>query len=103
MNHEERIKKIIRFKTSILRSSVCDYSNAYTLVKRTTTVTNTAVQVQANNGANKKVLPKNCAPFTSCISRIKNTQVDDAQYIDIVMPMYNLIEYSDNYLKTYGI
>ena len=45
---------------------------------------------------------KNCAPFTSCISKINNTQIDNAEYIDIVMPMYNLIEYSDNYSKTSG-
>ena len=47
-----------------------------------------------------KVIFKNCAPFTSCISRINNTQVDDAQYIDVVMPIYISIECSDNYLKT---
>ena len=41
-------------------------------------------------------------PFTNCISKINNTQIDHAEYIDIVMPMYNLIEYSDNYLKTSG-
>ena len=45
---------------------------------------------------------KNCAPFTNCISEINNTQVDNAKDIDIVMPMYNLIEYSDNYAKTSG-
>ena len=50
----------------------------------------------------KKVIFKNCAPFTDCISKINNTQVDNAKDIDIVMPMYNLIEYSDNYSKTSG-
>ena len=50
----------------------------------------------------KKVIFKNGAPFTSCISKINNTQIDNAKYIDIVMPMYNLIEYSDNYSKTSG-
>ena len=50
----------------------------------------------------KKVIFKNCAPFTSCISKISNTQIDNAEYIDIVIPLYNLIEYSDNYLKTSG-
>ena len=45
---------------------------------------------------------KNCAPFTNCISEVNNTQVDNAKDIDIVMPMYNLIEYSDNYAKTSG-
>ena len=55
-----------------------------------------------SNNANKKVIFKNCAPFTDCISKINNTQVDNAKDIDIVMPMYNLIEYSDNYSKTSG-
>ena len=51
---------------------------------------------------NKSVIFKNCAPFTKCISRINGTDIDNAQDIDIVMPMYNLIEYSDNYSKTSG-
>ena len=51
---------------------------------------------------NKKVTFENCAPFTNCISKINNTQKDNAEYIDIVMPMYNLIEYSGNYWKTSG-
>ena len=50
----------------------------------------------------KKIIFKNCAPFTSCISKINNTEIDNAEYVDIVMPMYNLIEYSNNYSKTYG-
>ena len=83
----------------MLRSSLCDYSDAYILVKGTTTAANTGTTAAPNN-ADKKVIFKNCAPFTSCISRINNTQIDDAQYIDVVMPMYNLIEYSDNYSKT---
>ena len=51
---------------------------------------------------NKGVIFKNCARFTKCISRINSTQTDNAPDIDIVMPMYNLIEYSDNFLKTSG-
>ena len=51
---------------------------------------------------NKGVIFKNCAPFTKCISRINNTDIDNAKDIDIVMPMYNLIEYSDSYSKTSG-
>ena len=84
----------------MLRSSLCDYSDAYILVKGNITVNNTAA---AANDTNKKVIFKNCAPFTNCISKINNTQVDNAEYIDTVMPMYNLIEYSDNYSKTSGI
>ena len=94
--------KQIRFKTSMLRSSLCDYSDAYILVKGNITVNNTAADGAAANNTNKKVIFKNCAPFTNCISKINNTQIDNAEYIDIVIPMYNLIEYSDNYSKTSG-
>ena len=94
--------KQIRFKTTMLRSSLCDYSDAYILVKGNISVNNTAGAGAAANNANKKVIFKNCAPFTNCISEINNTQVDNAKDIDIVMPMYNLIEYSDNYSKTSG-
>ena len=86
----------------ILRSSLCDYSDAYILVKRNITVNNTAVAGAAANNTNKKVAFKNCTPFTNCTSKINNTQIDNVEYIDIVMPMYNLIEYNDNYLKTSG-
>ena len=90
-----------RFKTSMLRSSLCDYNSAYILVKGTITVPKETDA--APNNASKNIILKNCAPFTSCISRIDNTQVDDVQYIDVVMPMYNLVEYSDNYSKASGI
>ena len=86
----------------MLRSSLCDYSDAYILVKGNITVNNTAADGAAANNTNKKVIFKNCAPFTNCISKINNTQIDNAEYIDIVMPMYNIIEYSGNYLKTSG-
>ena len=85
----------IRFKTSMIKSSLCGCSDTYILVKGTITVPNTAV-----NNTNKKLLFRNCAPFTDCITEIKNTQVDEAQKIDIVMPMHNLIEHSDAYSKT---
>ena len=81
----------IRFKTSVLRSILRDNSDAYILVNGTTTVENTAAQGQANNGPNKKVISKNCAPFTNGISGINNIEVDDASYIDVVMKMYNLV------------
>ena len=86
----------------MLRSSLCDYSDAYILVKGNISVNNNAGAGAAANNTNKKVIFKNCAPFTNCISKINNTQIDNAEYIDIVMPMYNLIEYSDNYSKTSG-
>ena len=70
-----------KFKTSMLRSSLWDYSDAYILVHRTTPVVQETAA--APNNANRKVIFKYCAPFTSCISRINNTQVDDASYIDV--------------------
>ena len=94
--------KQIRFKTAMLRSSLCDYSDAYILVKGNITVNNTAADGAAANNTNKKVIFKNCAPFTNCISKINNTEIDNAEYIDIVMPMYELIECSDSYSKTSG-
>ena len=89
----------IKFKTTILRSNLCDYADAYILVKGTITITgagNDDATKQADE-RDKGVTFKNCAPFTKCINRINNTEIDNAKDIDIVMPMYNLIEYSDNY------
>ena len=62
---------LIRFKTSMFRSGLCDYSNPYMLAKGTITVGKTAAQDQPNNAVSKKVILKNCASFTYCISRIK--------------------------------
>ena len=88
----------IKFNTLMLKSSLCDYSDAYMLVMGTITV---AAQAGNNpNNGDKEVVFKNFAPFTDCISEINNTQTDNAKDIDIVIPMYNLIEYSDNYWKT---
>ena len=92
----------IRFKTTMLRSDLCDYADSYILVKGTITITgagNDAAARQANE-RDKGVTFKNCAPFTKCIARINNADIDNAHDIDIVMPMYNLIEYTDNYSKT---
>ena len=86
----------------MLRSSLCHYSDAYTLVKGNILVNNTAADGAAANDTNKKVIFKHSALFTNCISKINKTQIDNAKYIDIVMNMYNLIEYSDHYLKTCG-
>ena len=86
----------------MLKSSLCDYSDAYIFVKGTISVNNTAAAGAAVNNGDKKVIFKNGAPFINCISEINNTQVYNAKDIDIVMPMYNLIEYSDNYAKTSG-
>ena len=106
INDESRgaynVNSQIKFKTTMLKSSLCGYSDAYILVKGTITVNNTAAQGAAANNANKKVIFKNCSPFTYCISEINNTQIDNAKDIDTVMPMYNLIEYSDIYAKITG-
>ena len=71
-------------------------------MKGNITVNNTAVKGAAATNTNKIVLFKNCVPFTNCITNINNTEIDNAKYIDIVMPMYNLIEYSDNHSKISG-
>ena len=88
----------IRFKTTTLRSSLCDYADAYILVKETITITsagNDDVAKRADE-RDKGATFRNCAPFAKFISRINNTDIDNAQDTIIVMPMYNLIEYSDN-------
>ena len=100
INDESRgtcnVNSQIKFKAAMLKSSLRDYTDAYILVKGTITVNNTAAADGDANNTNKKVIFKNCAPFTNCISEINNTKVGNAKDIDIVMPMYNLIEYSDN-------
>ena len=89
-SHENPIK----FLTSSLESSLCDYSDAYVLV------TGNIAVVGANN--NTKVAFKNCAPFRKCRTEINETFINEAEHINIAMPMYNLIEYSDNYSDTSG-
>ena len=94
----------IRFKTTMLRSNLSDYADSYILVKGTITIIGVGNDAAARqvDERNKGVTFKNCAPFTKCISRINNTDIHNAHDIDIVMPMHNLIEYSDNYSKTSG-
>ena len=90
--------KSIRFKTPMLRSNLCDYSDAYILIKGTITVTgNHPRDIQ-----NRPLIIKNNAPFISCITRINGELIEDADDLDINMPMYNLLEYSKNYRKTIG-
>ena len=83
----------------MLRSNLCNYADPYILVKGTITITGAG-----DDDAAKRLDERNKGVnlFTKCISRINNTDIDNAQDIDIVMPMYNLIEYSDNYSKTSG-
>ena len=94
----------IKFKITMLKSSLCDYSDAYILVKGTITIAGAGADAAARQAdeRDKGVVFKSCAPFINCISEINNNQVDNAKDIDIVMPMSNLIEYSDNYAKTSG-
>ena len=93
INDESRrthtVNSQIKFKITMLKSSLCDYSDAYILVKGTITINNTAAAGADANNTNKKVIFTNCAPFTNCISEINNTQVGNAKDMYIVMPMYN--------------
>ena len=81
-------------------SVLLGYYPGWHYAKGTITAPNTASAGAAVNNTNKKVIFKNCAPFTNCITEINNTQVDDTYGVEIVMPMYSLIEYSDPYPKT---
>ena len=103
MSHEERITSVIRikFKISLIRLNLYDYSDAYISVKETITIVNTGTAT-ASNKRNKKVIFKNCASFINCIGEIKTTQVDDAHDIDVVRLMYNLIQYSNRFSKILG-
>ena len=116
INDESRgvynVNSQIKFKTTMLKSSLCDCSDAYIVVKGDAYIVvkgritingrGAAAVAREADERDKGVAFKNCAPFINCISEIKNTQIDNAKDIDIVMPMYNLIEYSNNYAKTSG-
>ena len=95
INDESRgtynVNSQIKFKTTVLKSSLCDYRDAYIFVKGAITVNNTAAAGADAKNTNKKVIFKNCVPFTNCIGESNNTQVDNAKDIDIVMQMSNFI------------
>ena len=100
----DNVNSQIKFKTTMLKSSLCDCSNAYILVNGKITISG-AGDVAAGRQAverDKGVGFKNCAPFTNCISEINNTQIENCKDIYIVKPMYKLIEYSDNSAKISG-
>ena len=84
----------IKFKTTMLRSNLCDYADAYILVNGTITITGDEDDDAAKglDEINKGVAFKNCAAFIKCISRINNTEIDNAKDIDIVMPLYYLFD-----------
>ena len=94
-------KEIMQIVILDLRSTLCDYGDSYILVKGIKIVTGAGANADARNAdeSDKGVTFKNSAPFNKCISRMNNTDIANAHDIDIVMPMYNLIEYSDNYSK----
>ena len=99
-SHENPFK----FLTSSLESSLCDYSDAYILVTGNITVKrrNAADTADIALGAITQVAFKNCAPFKKCLTEIDGTLVGEANFINITMPMYNLIEYRNNYSDTSG-
>ena len=90
--------KSTRFKTLMLRLNLCDYSDAYILVKGTITLARNNLRDRQD----RPLIFKNNALFVSCITRINGELIEDADDLDIVMPMYNLLEYSKNYRKTIG-
>ena len=94
----------IRFKTAMLKFSLCNYSDEYILGKEKIAITRAGADAAARktDERDKGIIFKNCAPFINCKSKINNRQIDNAKYIDIVIPMYNLIEYRDNDSKTSG-
>ena len=91
------VNKEIRNKTPMLRSDLCNFNDAYIVVKGIITVTE-----PDNAKRNKEVAFKNIAPFINCISKINDVKIDNAKDLDVVMPMYNLLEYSKSYRKTTG-
>ena len=84
-------------KKSMLRSDCCNFSDVYIVVERNITVTD-----PDNPERNKSVAFKNNAPFINCISKINGVKINNAEDLDVVMPMYNLLECSKNYRKTTG-
>ena len=113
--------KKIRTKTSILGSDLCDFSDAYIVIKGNITVNkkaftaddfeapnDTVANATATNNANnntfgeKKLVFKDNGPFINCISKINDIKIDNTEDLDVVMPMYNLLEHSTNYRKTAG-
>ena len=91
------VNKKNRIKTSMLRSDLCDYSDAYIVVERYIAVTN-----PDDAKRNKSVTFKANASFINCISKINGVQIDNAEDLDVKIPMYNLLKYSKNYKKTTG-
>ena len=98
------INSQIRFNISVLSLSLYDYSDAYILVKGTILTTGEGANDagKQTDARSKGVIFKNCVSFTDWITEINTAQIDNAKNVDVVRPMYNLTEYSDNYSKTSG-
>ena len=92
------VNRQIKFKPRILKSSLCNYTDAYILIKGTITIADLSAAGAAANNTNKKIIFKNCTSFTNCISEINNTQINNAKHIYIVMPIYNLWKYCKDIL-----
>ena len=93
------VNKEIRIKTSVLRSDLCDFSDAYIFVKGDITL-------EGDNDANKRnknLALRNNAPFINCFSKINGVQIDNTEDLDVLTPMYNIFEHNKNYRKTTGI
>ena len=101
MTYVELVTRIVKFKTSVVKLSLCDYSDACILVLGTISVVVRGADVAAKqvDGGDQGITFKNCAPFTDCISEINNNQIGNAKDLDVVMLIYNIIAYSDNYSK----
>ena len=85
---------IVKLETKVIKSNIFDYSDSYILVTGNIRVT--------GGDTNTRAALKNCAPFTKCVTHINDEHVDNADNLDIAMPMYNLIEYSDICSDTWG-
>ena len=102
LSHTYNENKSIRFKTSMLRSDICNYADGYILVNGIITVTANAGANNSTDKRNRPLILRNNAPFVSCITKINNELIEDAEDSDVVMPMYNLLVYSKTHRKTIG-
>ena len=83
----------ITYSTEVLKSNLCDYKDAYIFARG---------DIAIISAPQKQVAFKNCAPFTKCITKIDGTKIDNVERLGLVMPLYNLIEYSSSYSGTTG-
>ena len=101
MNDDSNITYVvgspIKFKCTVVNSCLSDYSYVYTLFIRTVTGAGADAPGRRAGKRNKQVIFKNCAPFADCISEVSNVQIDNAKDIDVLIPIYDLIEYGDNH------